>query len=76
MRKSSNKKLFKKVIHVLKIQGNSEFCKQHGDSNCEDCYIFGRICTNKNFTKNFYLRNIGFHVIICFSSVRESQQGV
>ena len=28
----------------------------------------------RNFTKNLYLRNIGFLVIICFSWVGESQQ--
>ena len=45
--KSSNKKRLKKDIFKKKIQGNSKHCKQHGDSNCEDSYIFGPICTNK-----------------------------
>ena len=47
MMKSSNKKCLKKDIFKKKIQGNSKHCKQHGDSNCEDSYIFGPICTNK-----------------------------
>ena len=49
MIKSSNKKRFKKDIHILKIQGNGKYCKHHGDSNYENCYIFGLICTNKKF---------------------------
>ena len=47
MIKGSNKNCFKRDIHILKIQRNSKYCKKHGDSNCEDCYIFGPICTNK-----------------------------
>ena len=50
---SSNKKSFKKDIHILKVQGNSKYCKQHGDSNCKDCYLFGTIGTNGYFTKIF-----------------------
>ena len=57
MIKSSNKKHFKKDIHILKIQGNSKYCKQHGDSNCEDCYIFSPICTNKEILQNLNYRN-------------------
>ena len=53
MIKSSNKKRFKKDIHILKIQGNTNYCKQHEDSNCKECYIFDPIGTNKNFTKSF-----------------------
>ena len=45
MIKSSNKKRFKRDIHILKIQRNSKYCKQHGDSNREDCYIFSPIST-------------------------------
>ena len=45
MIKSSNKKRFQKDAHILKIKRNSKYCKQHGDSNCEDCYIFDPICT-------------------------------
>ena len=33
MVKSSNKKRFKKGIHILKIQGNIKYFKQHGDSH-------------------------------------------
>ena len=51
MIKSSNEKSFKKDIHIFKIQGNSKCCTQRGDSNCEDCYIFGPICINKTFQK-------------------------
>ena len=62
MIKSSNKKHFKKDIHILKIQGNSKYCKQHGDLNCGDYYIFGPICTYKNFTKHlFKKRRISCH---------------
>ena len=53
MIKSSNKKSFKKNIHILKVQGNSKYCKQHGDSNFKDWYDFGPIGTNRNFTKVF-----------------------
>ena len=51
MIKSSNKKRFKKDIHILKIQGNSKYCKRHGDSNWEYSYISGPTCTNKKFYK-------------------------
>ena len=47
MIKSSNKK----DIHILKIQGNNKYCKQHGGSNCEDCYIFCSISTNNTHKK-------------------------
>ena len=70
---SSNKKDFKKDIHILKVQGNSKYCKQHGDSKCN---VFGPIGTNRNFTKNFYLRNIGFLIIIFSSWVTETQHGI
>ena len=73
MIKSSNKKHFKKDIHILKIQGNSKYCKQHGDSNCGDYYIFGPI---GRILQNIYLRNVGFLVIIFSSWVREGQQGI
>ena len=53
MIKSSNKKSLKKNIHILKVQGNSKYCKQHGDSNFKDWYDFGPIGTNRNFTKVF-----------------------
>ena len=75
MIKSSNKKSFKKDIHILKVQGNSKYCKQHGDSKYKDCYVFGPIGTNRNFTENFYLRNIAFLIIIFSSWVTESQHG-
>ena len=39
--------------HILKIQGNSKYCKQHGDS-CEDCCIFGQIYAN--FTKKLIFK--------------------
>ena len=38
---------------IFKIQGNCKYFKQHGDSNCEDCYIFGPIFTNKKFYKTY-----------------------
>ena len=63
-------------MHLLEIQGNSEYSKQHGDSNCKDCYIFVPIDTNRNFTKKNYLRNIGFLIIIFSFWVTESQQGM
>ena len=67
MIKGSNEKSFKKDIHIFKIQGNSKCCTQRGDSNCEDCYIFGPICINKTFQKYRFL-------VITFSScVRERQ---
>ena len=31
MIKSSNKKHFKKDIHILKIQGNGKYCNHHGN---------------------------------------------
>ena len=40
---SSTKQCFKKDIRILKIQGNSKYFKQNGDSNCEDCYILDPI---------------------------------
>ena len=63
MIKSSNKKHFKKDIHILKIQGSSKYCKRHGNSNCEDCYIFGTMCTNKKFYKKliFKKRRVSCH---------------
>ena len=51
MVKSSSKKRFKKDIPILEIQGNSKYCNQHGESNCENYYLFGPICTNKEFDK-------------------------
>ena len=63
-------------MHLLEIQGNSEYSKQHGDSNCKSCYIFVLIDTNRNFTKKNYLRNIGFLIIIISFWVTESQQGM
>ena len=65
MIKSSNKKHFKKDIHILEIQGNSKYCKQHGDSNCEDCYIFSPICINKEILQNINYRNrISCHIFL------------
>ena len=53
MIKSSNKKCFKKDIHILKIKENRKYCKQHGDSNGKDCYIFGPISTTKILQKTY-----------------------
>ena len=47
MIKSSNK-CFKKDTHILKIQGNSKYCKHHGDSNCQDLHICSNIHKQKN----------------------------
>ena len=33
------------------FQGNSKYCSQHGDLNCENYYLFGPICTNTKFYK-------------------------
>ena len=49
MVKSSTKKHFKKDIPILKIQRNSKYHNQHGDSNFENYYLLGPICTNKKF---------------------------
>ena len=46
----------------MKIQGNSKYCKQHGDSNCEDCYILGPISTNKKFYKKLIFKK---HSVSC-----------
>ena len=43
MIKSSNDKRSEKVARILKIQGNSKYCKIHGYSNCKDLH-FGPIC--------------------------------
>ena len=64
MIKSSNKKRFKKDIHPLKIQRSSKYCKQHEDSDCEDCYIFGPICTNKKFYKKLTFKK---HRLSCYN---------
>ena len=42
----------------MKIQGNSKYCKQHGDSNCEDCYIFGPISANKKFFNKLIFKKL------------------
>ena len=70
MIKSSNKKRFLKNINILKIQGNSKYCKQHGDSNCEDCYIlaektpcgFSKIVSSKQRVKPWFFET--FKIII------------
>ena len=62
MVKSSSKKHFKKDIPILKIQGHSKYCNQHGDSNCENYYLFGPICTNENFYKKLIFKK---HKVSC-----------
>ena len=61
MIKNSNEKRFKKDIYILKIQGNSKYCKQHGVSNCEDCYILAQYAQVRNFTKHIFKK----HTISC-----------
>ena len=58
----TKKRLKKKDMHILKIQGNSKYCKQQGNWNCEDCYIIGPICTNQKFYKKHISKK---HKISC-----------
>ena len=72
MVKSSSKKHFKKDIPILKIQGHSKYCNQHGDSNCENYYLFGPICTNKKFYKNLIFKK---HRVSCHNLGKRNQTG-
>ena len=75
MVKNSSKKRFEKDIPILKskeIVNSVTYMENQIVITITFLVQYAQI----NFTKNLYLRNIGFLVIICFSWVRDSQQGI
>ena len=76
MAKSPSKKRFKKDGPILKSKAIVNTVTNMENQIVRTITFLAQYRQIENFTKNLYLRNIRFLLIICFSWVRESQQGI